>query len=132
MFPLTFSFHDSEVKHIRQAQHTVRVGFSAARVHSAAQIADGFDGYALGLELQLIGVIRATASPHGFGRLSGGSVSVGGPGRSCLVLPSLPFEWVGTTQLELHFSQGDVWAADTLSLRIDWESGERFLEQRAC
>ncbi len=132
MFPLTFSFHDSEVKYIRQEQHIVRVVFSAARVESAASETGVFDGYALGIDLQLIGVIGTDLASDGFGRLSSGSISVGGPARSSLLLPSLPFEWAGTTHLELNFSQGPVWAARALRIKLDWENGERFLEGKAC
>ena len=132
MFPLKFSFHDSEVKHIRQEGHILRVVFSAARVQSAAQVPDAFDGYALGLELQLIQVMGQAAVSDGFGRLSSGSISVGGPPRSSLLLPGLPFEWAGNTQLELSFSQGGDWAASALRVCIDWENGERLLEGLGC
>ena len=132
MFPLTFDFHDSEVKYIRQEQHIVRVVFSAARVHSTDATPERFDGFALGLELQLIGVIGAAASPNCFGRLSHGSLSVGAPARSSLVLPCLPFEWAGQTRLVMEFSQGDTWAASGLRVRFDWTDGERFQEAAAC
>ena len=132
MFPLKFSFHDSEVKHIRQEGHILRVVFSAARVQSAAQVPDAFDGYALGLELQLIQVMGQAAVSDGFGRLSSGSISVGGPPRSSLLLPVLPFEWAGNTQLALSFSQGGEWAASALRVWIGWENGQRFLDGRMC
>ena len=131
MFPLTFSFHDSEVKHIRQEGHVVRVVFSAARVQSAAHVPDAFDGYALGLELQLIGV-TTSLSPACFGRLSEGRLSAGGPARSSLVLPFLPFEWAGQTAVELAFSQGDTWSATALKLNLTWEAGEQFRTRMAC
>ena len=132
MFPLTFSFHDSEVKHIRQEGHVVRVVFSAARVQSAAQVPDAFDGYALGLELQLIGTIGAPPPLNFFGCLSEGRLSVGGPAISSLMLPSLPFEWTGQTTLELAFSQEGRWSATALKARLDWVDEERFLEEKGC
>jgi hypothetical protein len=131
MFPLTFSFHDSEVKHIRQEQHDVHVVFSAARVESAAGVHDGFDGYALGLVLQLIGVTTPLPPPY-FGRLSGGRISAGGPPRSSLVLPCVPFEWAGQTTVELTFAQGDTWSARALKLHLTWEADEQFRARMAC
>jgi hypothetical protein len=132
MFPLTFHFHDSEVKHIRQEQHTVRVLFSAARVHSAAPTHVGFDGYALGLELQLIGVMGQAAVSDRFGRLSSGSISVGGPPRSSLMLPGLPFEWKGQTTVALAFSQRENWIASALRVHLNWENGVRFSDGVGC
>jgi hypothetical protein len=132
MFPLTFHFHDSEVKHIRQEQHILRVVFSAARVHSRAAGPEEFDGFALGLELQLIGVTGGAPPLNFFGRLSEGRLSVGGPARSSLVLPSLPFEWAGQTTVELAFSHEAWWSATALKVRLDWEDGSRFLERMTC
>jgi hypothetical protein len=132
MFPLTLSFHDSEVKQIRREQHIVYVVFSAARVHSDEAVAPSFSGYALGLELQLTGVMGALPPLDCFGRLSGGRMAVGGPARSSLVLPGLPFEWTGQTQLELTFGQGDAWTACALGVRFDWENEARFLEESSC
>lgn len=131
MFPLTFSFHDSEVKHIRQEGHVVRVVFSAARVRSATPRNEGFDGFALGLELQLIGV-TTLLPPACFGRLSEGRLSAGGPARSSLVLPCLPFAWAGQTAVELAFSQGDTWSATALKLNMTWEAAEKFRALMAC
>jgi hypothetical protein len=132
MFPLTFSFHDSEVKHIRQKQHALHVVFSAARVRSTEASAQSFIGYALGLELQMIGVIGAIPPLDCFGRLSDGRMAVGGPARSSLVLPGLPFEWAGQTELTLTFGQGGTWAAHALGVRMGWENAERFLEEKNC
>jgi hypothetical protein len=132
MFPLTFSFHDSEVKHIRREQHMVRVVFSAARVSRASPDRGDFDGFALGLELQLIGVMGAPPHLDAFGRLSSGRLSVGGPAKSSLVLPSLPFEWAGQTTLEMVFSQGGDWSATALKVKLDWVDEERFLEGVGC
>ncbi|MFM8899844.1 MAG: hypothetical protein ACKOF9_07840 [Burkholderiales bacterium] len=132
MFPLTLHFHDSEVKHILQEQRRLRVVFSAARVQTAARVACAFDGYALGLELQLVGVLGQPTVFEGFGRLSSGSISVGGPPRSTLLLPSLPFEWEGNTQLRLRFSQEGIWTASALSACLCWENGERLSPALSC
>lgn len=132
MFPLRLHFHDSEVKQVLQEQHIVRVVFSAARVSSAAPGQSGFDGYALGLELQLIGVLGAPSALNVFGRLSNGHLSVGGPAKSSLVVPGLPLEWAGQTTLELVFSQGTCWSATMLKVKLDWVDRERFFEGVGC
>lgn len=132
MFPLTLHFHDSEVKHILQEQRRLRVVFSAARVSSTTPGQGGFNGYALGLELQLIGVLTPSPALNVFGRLSEGRLSVGGPARSSLVLPGLPLAWAGQTTLELVFSQGLCWSATALQVKWDWVDGERFFEGVGC
>lgn len=132
MFPLTLHFHDSEVKQILQERHTLRVVFSAARVSSTSPGRGGFNGYALGLELQLIGVISPSPALNVFGRLSEGQLSVGGPARSSLVLPGLPLAWAGQTTLELVFSQGACWSATALQVKWNWVGGERLLEAVGC
>jgi hypothetical protein len=101
-------------------------------VSSTAPGQGGFDGYALGLELQLIGVMGPPPRLDLFGRLSSGHLSVGGPARSSLVLPVLPFDWAGQTTLELEFGQSACWSATALKVRLDWVDGERFLEGLGC
>lgn len=133
MAAMTFHFRDSEVGRIHQDGPVLSVVFSAANVAHRAQAAMGrTEGFALGLEMRLTGVLGAAPLDGCIGRLSGGSLSAGGESRSSIALPELPFEWAGTTQVTLSFGLGPVWSAQALKVAFLWAGEPRFVESLAC
>lgn len=133
MLPMTFSFADSEIARIRRDGHVIAVVFAAAQVRRTAAGGRVEDGHALGLALRLTGVTFCSPLDGAcIGRLAGGGLSAGGPPRSSIVLPALPFEWSSPTQVALDFGLGTAWSAQALKAAFLWTDEPRFVESLAC
>lgn len=118
-------FHDSEVRSIALHNGALTLAFSAAFVQ-----ADGAGaGYVQSLEIAGTGAAVDGPLPDGVGRLSQGTLWVGG-----VALPALTFPCTshGPVRLELQFSNGTRLVITAATLECGFTGDPKFVESFAC
>ena len=127
---VALEFHDSEVLSTVGACGELRIVFSSAYIHRSSGIpgVDSGTGYVQPAELVFSGATWQGLSPLCSGRLSSGSLVVGG--QSLSLIP-LPFSISGRASAELVFVSGAALSVSATSVACSCSGEPRFVETYA-